>query len=271
MEQIIIFCIELFIIDILVWLLIKNICRLSIRFFEFFCSMFVSIASLSSMFFITSAFYLIIIRLFSAIILSLLITDSYKFSRVMLLNSLYLIFALSCYGYYNFLLLILKSLNLEILNENYLNLYFSCGFLLFYFILYLVSKLIVSSKKSAEIYADVSFFIASKHIRLKGLIDSGNSVYDTKTHLPIIFLSMNSLKRVLPQISPSYVSDILASHYEKCELVGGKTIYVPIVSVDDCKIFKSGECLFSKFEVGIISQTFYDEKHFECLLHRDFL
>lgn len=271
MEQIIIFCIELFVMDILVWLMIKNICKLSIKFWGFLSAMLISLASLTSLLFLNTAFYLVLIRLASALILSLLITDSYKFRSIFLLNSLYLVFSLSCFGYYNFLLLIVKSLDFEFLDSRYLNLYFSLAFLVFYLILCFLSKLIVSLKKSSEIYADVSFLIAGKHIRLKGLIDSGNSVYDTNTRLPVVFLTVGSLKRVLPQISPSYVADILASHYEKCELVGGKTIYVPIVSVDDCRIYKSGENTATRFVVGIVNQTFYDEKHYECLLHRDFL
>ena len=69
----------------------------------------------------------------------------------------------------------------------------------------------------------------------------------------------------------SYVSDILASHCEECELVGGKKVYIPIVRVKDCKIVKNGASKKTNFAVGVVKQRFYDDKKYDCLLHRDFV
>ena len=117
----------------------------------------------------------------------------------------------------------------------------------------------------------MSFSLADKHISLKGLIDSGNSVYDTKSNLPVVFLSIDCLKRFIPLATYAYVNEILSSHCEKCVLVGGKNIYVPIVNVSDCKIEINGQVKNIKFAIGIVKQKFFDTKHYDCLLHRDFV
>ena len=143
-------------------------------------------------------------------------------------------------------------------------------FVLFYIFLYILFKSISEKKNLQNFLANISFFIAGKHINLKGLIDSGNSVYDKQSNLPVVLLSIYSLKKYFPLASFNYVCEILSSHYEKCVLVGGKTLFVPIVKVDDCVVEKNGNKQMKKFVIGIIDQKFYDERNFDCLLHRDF-
>ena len=142
---------------------------------------------------------------------------------------------------------------------------------MFYLLLYFLAAFIKTKSNFKNFLADVSFSLSGKHISLKGLIDSGNSVYDSNSRLPVVLLSIDSLKKFMPLASFSYVSEVLSSHLEKCVLVGGNNIYVPIVKVEDCKIFRNGKANNTRFVVGVVEKKFYDEKHYDCLLHRDFV
>ncbi len=271
MELNIILCIEIFVIDVLVWLLIKKLCRLEIKTSGLLLSLIVSFASLTSFLFLNKLLILVLIRLIAAIFIALLITNEYQFRQIFVIFGSYILLSLSIYGYYEFLLAIFKSLNLIIFDSLYSNIIFALCFAVFYIILYLLVALLKKQKVIHDFLADVSFFLGGKHIRLKGLIDSGNHVYDSQTSLPVVLLSFDSLKRFMPLASFAYITDVLSSHCEKCVLVGGKTIYVPIVSVDGCEVSKNGKTRALKFAIGVVQQKFYDEKRYDCLLHRDFV
>lgn len=271
MELNIILSIEIFVIDILVWLLIKKMCRLEIKITGLLLSLVVSLASLTSFLFLNNLIFLVLIRLIAAIFIALLITNEYQIRQIFIIFSAYIVLSLSIYGYYEFLLAIFKNLNFAIFESAYSNIIFVVCFAAFYLILYILVILLKKQKSIQDFLADVSFSLGSKHIRLKGLIDSGNHVYDSQTNLPVVLLSFDSLKKFMPLATFAYITDVLSSHYEKCVLVGGKTIYVPIVSVDGCEVSKNGKIRTEKFAIGVVQQKFYDEKRYDCLLHRDFV
>ena len=273
MELKIYFCIELIIIEIFIWLLIKKFCKLEVGIYSLLLSQICNIAAaLFYLFVDTSIIYFVMLKLLAEILICLLNTNSYKFKSIMVLFCCYILFSTSIYGYYKFLTLTINSLNISLFSSvRYFNVVFSICFVCFYLMLYFLVEGIAKMKNLQSFLVNVSFYLKGKHICLKGLIDSGNSVYDSVSKLPVVLLSIDSLKKYIPLASQCYVNEVLASHYEKCVLVGGKNIYVPIVSIEDGKIYKNGKCEKFDFVVGIVEQRFYDEKHYDCLLHRDFV
>jgi len=273
MELKIYLCLEILIIDLLVWLLIKKICKLEVCVMGVCLSQICNIfAMLCFLFFNLAVIWLVLIKFIAAIFISLLIVNEYKTKEIFMLLGLFVLLSLSIFGYYKFLLLLFKSLSLtDLITKTYFNVVFAGCFLLFYVFIYLVSSFLLKNRSLQNFLAQVSFLLSGKHICLKGLIDSGNSVYDSESNLPVVLLSLDSLKRFIPLATMSYVSDILSKHCEKCVLVGGKNIFIPIVYVDNCKIEKDGKIKDTKFAVGIVKQHFFDTKQYDCLIHRDFV
>lgn len=266
-------CIEIFIIDILVWMLIKKLLKLDVSTVGLFFSQICNIAVLVCFCFIQMQIWIfVLLKFIAAILIALLNVNSYRIESVFVLIQSYVILGLSVYGYYEFLLLLFESLNFNLfMSKIYFKIVFVVCFALFYLFLYLLMSLFTKNRNLQSFLADVSFLLCDKHIRLKGLIDSGNSFYDSKSNLPVVLLSLDCLKKFIPLATSVYVNDILASHCEKCVVVGGKNLYVPIVNVAECKVVRNGKIMNKKFVIGVVKQSFYDEKHYDCLLHRDFV
>lgn len=266
-------CIEIFVIDVLVWFLIKKILKLDASYGGLFLSQVCNIAVLICFLFVRMEIWQFVLIKFAAVILiSLLNVDSYRIKSIFILVFSFTVLSLTIYGYFEFLALIIESLNIiHFANQVYFKIILFGCFVIFYLTLYSITSLIAKNRNLQSFLADVSFFIGDRHIRLKGLIDSGNSFYDSKSNLPVVLLSLDCLKNFIPLATDSYVNDILASHFEKCVVVGGKKFYVPIVNVKACKVIKNGQITNKKFVIGVVKQSFYDEKHYDCLLHRDFV
>jgi len=273
MDYILNLSIEFLIIELFVWILIKKVYKLNIKMVYLILSQIPNIALvLCFLFSGLNILYLIILKIILIFLICLLITNAYNYKAIFNILGLYLLISFSIYGYYSFLRMIVISLNFYWQKNNiYFDAIFAVAFVVFYLLLYVILKSIKNIGNLKNLLADVSFCLSDNHITLKGLIDTGNSVYDKKTNLPVVLLSIDSLKKYLPLVNFSYVLEILATHCEKCVLVGGESVYIPIVSVSDCKIVKNERTNYDKFVIGVVKQKFYDEKHYDCLIHRDFI
>ncbi len=261
---------EIFIIDFFVWLLLKKFFRLSVNFWFFVFSQTVSIVTGVCCYFLPlNTLWLLLIKFISSLFVVLLITNDYKAKHIFSLHFAYIVTLFAIFGYFEFLYRLITSFDFAFLKIENFKLIFAGGFVLFYLILWGVMAGLPESV-SKNFLAKVSFSLNDQHITLKGLIDSGNMVYDSKTHEPVIFVSIFSLQKQMPLASFDYISNCLAKSFEKCVLVGGQTLYVPIVSVKDCRVIKNKQAKKTCFKLGIIKQKFYDEKRYDCLIHRDF-
>lgn len=266
------FCLELFVIEYFNWIILNRQYNLRLNLFQLTISQLSTVAILILHYFLnTTIFELVLMNIFSAFLIVLLITNDYKFSKIFGIFLNFVVYSFSIYGYYRFLLLIFKSLKIiNLSSEIYFDILFAICFVCYYLLLNLSVSLMSKNALVQKNYASVSFSLNQKHITLKGLIDSGNSVYDSESNKPVVIISVNSLKKIIPLATFGYVCDVLASHFEKCVVVGGKNIYIPIVSVSDCKITKQGKTQTTQFVVGVVNQNFYDEKKFDCLIHKSF-
>lgn len=117
--------------------------------------------------------------------------------------------------------------------------------------------------------AKVSLSLNGKHIVLYGLIDSGNSLFDSLTRKPVVLISKKSLEKNLSKLE---LENILKNKCRnlKCETVSSSGLEIPIFKVSDFEIIFDGEIKKVSCVVGMVNHEF-EKGRFDCLLHRDFL
>jgi hypothetical protein len=146
---------------------------------------------------------------------------------------------------------------------------------LFVFAIFVITRGRIKEKRLRQFMSKVSFCVNGKHIEVTGLLDSGNSLYDTKSGNAVIVVSTNALKQVLTK--SEYLrfmqgeNDIIGiTDKVSYVCVGGKKSEMPIIS-DVCVTIKhSSETQKHKCSIGFINQKFGENK-FECLVHKDFV
>ena len=116
--------------------------------------------------------------------------------------------------------------------------------------------------------AKVSLKLNEKHICFYGLIDSGNSVIDPKSHKPVILISLKSLLKFMTKQDVEKFLKMKGREID-VESIGCSKFKIPIF---ENRIFvkigdevKNCSCM-----LGVVDQNFENGKY-DCLLHRDFL
>ena len=118
---------------------------------------------------------------------------------------------------------------------------------------------------------NVSFFINGKHIEVVGLLDSGNSLKDTKTRKPVIVISSKVLKKYFSDFEfEMMLKKSFCDYFLDCETASGSRFKMPVIDIGKVMInqnnfIKSFDCV-----LGVVNQKFYNKKY-ECLLHQDFI
>ena len=227
-----------------------------------------------------SFFLFVIIKVLDYFVLTLLITDEYKLSRLFQLNSILVFSMFSVYGFMEFFIEFVKTLFLVEFNIKIGVFYhFLIVFAVFLYIFALVmffGKL--SKKKNIQNFLyTVSFFLFGKHIEITGLLDSGNSLYDTKTGKAVMIVSLYSLKKYLSEDDYENLLfdrsiSLGASSYATCVTVGGNNVQVPIFDIGEVKIEQTdGSTKICKCVLGITKEKFAENDEYDCLLHREFI
>ncbi len=280
MENIISILISSIILDLLASILAKEIFKLKIGLFQLSLTQIVLVLpTILYLFLPLTVWQFIIIKLFMWFIFVLLVTDSYYFKNIFSLFFLQVLIMFSIYGVAVFLLTFLKAMLIELWGmqiENYLN--FILIFLLcFYFVaIFSLASFLSKTKSIRTFLSKVSFSVFGKHIEITGLLDSGNSLYDSKTGKAVIVVSVSALKKVLPkeQYQKFMYGDMSAvpvSHFISYVSVGGKTADMPIIDVGSATVkVKSGSKQF-QCVIGLVNHSLDNSGGFECLLHRDFV
>ena len=131
-------------------------------------------------------------------------------------------------------------------------------------------KVITGIRRSGK-----SFLLFEKHIEITGLLDSGNTLYDTKTGKAVIVVSTKVLKRVLNSEEYNQVLKGDFSVLKNCDeieyvSVGGIQAQMPIVRDVTVKVKSLSETVSKSCVIGFVNQTFTSDK-IECLVHKDFV
>ncbi len=268
------------IVDLILLLSIKNIFGLSVRkicllFLEIF-----NLCNLSIYLFLELKFYQFILgKILVNLILTLLITDDYKFKKLCELFFMQNVLMFSYYGFYEFLILLSRA----VIFENFCKkLPIICDIcILFAFLCYifavfaLVSKL-SKIKKIKSLLSKVSFLAFGRHIEIMGLLDSGNVLRDTKTNLPVIIINVRTIKNYLSKkdyenIIKGDYSKLNFSHYLKVVTISKEETEIPIIIPKSVVIGEGKNLKIKRCALGFVSHDFENSNAYGCLLHRDFI
>ncbi len=146
-----------------------------------------------------------------------------------------------------------------------------CGYIM---LLKLVLVNLPKRKKLKNLIQKVSFFLFGRHIEITGLIDTGNTLIDTKTQKPVIVISLSVLEKFL---SENEIQMLASKNYYGLNISGSlkyKSVAgdgeMPIVDIGKVKIIRGKEEFYYNSVLGIVSEDLTTEKY-DCLLGRDFL
>jgi stage II sporulation protein GA (sporulation sigma-E factor processing peptidase) len=132
-----------------------------------------------------------------------------------------------------------------------------------------------------EQLVEVSISIDDKSVILKGLVDSGNQLYDPITKSPVMILDVNKVKGFLPAevIEKSDGIDSFSTgqsnHPWESRLriipyrgVGQKHEFLVAIKPDFVKIIQNQEQIYvKKVLIGLSNSTLSSDDEFDCIIH----
>lgn len=237
--------------------------------------------SLVYIFFEANYFCFVCLKIVDYLILSLLLTDKYSLKNIFDLYFIMLISMFSAYGFSEFFVQFTKNIILDIFKIK-LDIFYDfiiliALFLYIFLIVYIFGNL-TKKKEIQNFLFNVSFLLFNNHIEITGFLDSGNTLYDTRTGKCVVVVSLASIKRYL---SKTQYSRFLLNDYGmlgitnelECEVVGGNKVYLPIIDVGEIELksLESEETKTYKCVIGITKDKFAESEKYDCLLHREFL
>ena len=231
------------------------------------------------LFFELEFYMLILLKLFANILVCLLITDNYKISKLFNLIMISLLLMFSYYGFYAFISKLISATIFELFNKNisYLaTIVIFFAIIIYIFAVFKTTKRLVQNKIIKNFIKEVSFFAFGKHIKFNGLIDSGNALYDYKTKLPVVIVSVYSLKEYLQKniyenITNRKFDDLFFDHYLKVSVVSGEISEIPIIKIPEIIVSDEKNSERFKCVIGLVNHKFENENSYSCLLHREFV
>ena len=242
---------------------------------------FATFPSLVYIFFESNYFCFISLKLVDYLILTLLLTDKYTPKRIFELFSIMMIALFSIYGFSEFFILYVKNIIFDIFKIK-LDIFYDfiiliALFLYIFLIVYIFGNL-TKKKEINSFLFNVSFLLFNNHIEITGFLDSGNTLYDTKTGKCVVVVSLLGIKKFLSKtqydrfVTGDYGMLGISNELE-CEVVGGSKVSLPIIDVGEIELRQkeTKETKNFKCVIGITKGKFAESENYECLLHREFL
>ncbi len=266
--------------DFSIFILLKKLFKLNVSKLEIvMLSMLSAIPQIVYIFCELWVGYYFLMKIAFLIFISIFIVDEFKFKRILVLFAFGLILMFSVYGFGKLFVLYIRALFFEITSKKLGVLYdivIVLGLICYIILLTLFFTKLSKKQKLENLLAKVSFSVFGRHIEITGLIDSGNTLVDTKTKKPVIIVPLSVIKKY---ISESEYKMILEKNYFGLDIsheleyvsVGGVKGTMPITDIGDVKIKIKGKIETFKCVVGIVKENLTEDKDYECLLHRDFL
>ena len=269
------FFVSNFVLDFFVGVLLKKDFRLSVKKIELFFLQIFNLAPVVLYLFCGFEFYaFLLMKILSNFLICLLITDSFKFLNLSKLFAFNLFIGFSVYGFCEFFKLIFKVVFESYFNQKIAkNLDFMVIIAMFcYFsVIFAFFKKMSKEKTIRNFLSKVSFCLYGKHIEVVGLLDSGNSLVDTKTGKGVIVISAKSLRNFFDNFDYEMVlKNGFCSRKISCEVAGGLCFEMPVVDIGKATVASGFEKKSFDCVLGIVNQKFYDEKRYDCLLYREF-
>ena len=282
MEFYISFSIINLIVDFVIIEMINYYCKLYNKFYEIILLMVFSLVPTFVYIFYKIEYYqFILLKILDYFIFTLLMADKHSFSRIIFLFSFFIFSLFSIYGFIEFFIQFVKIVFNSLFKIN-LGIFYDF-IIVFALFLYIVALIIffgnMFNKGNIQSFLyKVSFSLFDNHIEINGLLDSGNSLYDTKTGKAVVIVSLSSIKKF---ISKEMLEKLFSEKYDElhtfnkvsCVTVGGNKITIPIIDIGEVKIEQAsqGKSKTCKCVLGITKEKFAENNDYECLLHREFL
>lgn len=278
MEFYINFFIQNLILDIAIILILHKLFKLSLNKLEFFVLVIFSVmpqilyASFSYMY-----VWFVVSKLIFYLFLSVFSANNLNFREVFCLYGGGVLMMFSVFGFAEFFLKFIEAVFLELFGISISVLFHflvTLALVLYVFLLYFFLVTLPRQRKSKEFFKNVSFFLFGRHIEITGLIDTGNTLYDTKTKKPVIVVSISALKKFLSENeiemleTKNYVGLDISSELPYRSASGKDTM--PIIDIGQAKITKGKDEFYYKSVLGIASFDLTTEKY-DCLLGKEFL
>lgn len=211
-------------------------------------------------------------KILSKIICIIFITDSFKLKRLASLFVTEIMLLFSVGGFLSFLLMCFNATMNDLFYQKIdKKFYFLIVFLinLYIFAFFKIIRSIEINRFLKKFSVDVSFSLFNKHINLYGLIDSGNSLFDPLTRLPVVLVSINVLKKFLSVEELEFLNGLNLRKI-KCDTISGPGVEIPIFKIKRFVLRHGSETRKHMCMIGVVEHEFNKGK-FDCLLHRDFL
>lgn len=263
---------SVFLIELIVDVLIAKIFKIK---FKFLYLLFLQIpkicASVVCVQFTELVWVCYLSKIISKLICILFLSDALNFKKLMCIFFSEILILFSIGGFVWFLSLWLKFslenvFNIKISKNKQFLLIFSI--FLYIFAFFKLVRYLENNRKLKGHLAKVSLKLFDKHISFYGLIDSGNTLYDTKTNKPVILISIPSLSKFLEHEKIVWLIKNKCRNI-KCETIAGSDFNIPIFS-SEILLKINDETEQVNCMVGLVEQKFENGK-FDCLLHRDYL
>ena len=263
-----------FLSDLMILFLLKRVLMLSVGKWEL-C--FIQIIPLAPTFVFvlcqTGLLVFIGLKMLAAMLVCVLITDSFKFGFISKLYFLYVVLMFSIYGFAEFEILLVESVFENLFGMQMQSMYYGLcviGLWVYVALIYLLMCKLTKINKLRQHIAHVSFSLFGKHIEVVGLIDSGNSLMDNVTNKPVVVISVHALKKHFKDFwGVDMHSNALCQHFVDCVVAGGKKFQMPIFDIGSVCVKRGVEIKSFDCVLGFVTQKFYDEKDYQCLIHRN--
>lgn len=276
MEKYIIFILTNVVYDLSASLVLKRIYNLKCKKIYLLCLQIFSVsASVIFLFAVQSELLFLVMKFFVGVLICLLTSEDYGLKDILSKICAWNILLLSIVGFYKFLSLIYVEIISQIFNEKTAKkcqIYEIFAIFLQYMIIFKLVDYFKNKKQNEKLCFNFEFYLFDEHIVVTGFIDSGNGLVDSKTHMPIVIVSLGVIKKHLSEKGMLELTEQLkCARIETCKTIDGHNFKLPILDISNAQIEKDNKKFSVNCVLGVVSQSVYDESEFECLLSKSFL
>ncbi len=214
----------------------------------------------------------ILIKIFAKLITVIFLTDSFRFKKLIKFLFLEYVLLFSVGGFAWFLIKWIENIyEIKLMrnfpkNRQYL---LEIGIICYIFAVFKLTRIISKNTNFNRNLIEVSLTIENKHINVYGLVDSGNSLIDTKTNKPVLVISLQTITKLVSKNDYKKMIDE-NSHKLNCETISSSTFAIPILENINVKVKIENEWIVADCVVGVVDKKFENGKY-DCLLWRDFI
>ena len=224
-------------------------------------------------------FIFIIIKFLLGVFMVLILSRFYKFKDFLFTYLLFLGYTLFLVGA-SLVTLLTFGTSLELLAQGGYDIVVPLGIILFIVSVYVyviigTAKYLVRKKQMEPYIKNVNLYLNGKVLVLKGFVDSGNKLFDKKTGLPIIVVSLKSLEK---HYSKEELENLILEmgnngkfknvHLVSYNTISGEAKKMVVFSADKM-VINSGkeEYITNRFMVGVSYKVFNDAISYDLLLN----